>query len=181
MTLDGKVHIDGCFEGQISSQDSITIGRRGEVRGVVKAQQISVSGLLDAEIHCDELNVERDGRVRGVVHSRHMSIHKRGCFIGERALTADSSLMTPDQLEQLHPEMEIIPAPSPESGDVIELPSLESGVESEEAVEEDTVCSVEAESSPKEGQLTQMLEQMLGEVPTVGHQGRSKSKGGDSK
>ncbi|RDE24900.1 polymer-forming cytoskeletal protein [Motiliproteus coralliicola] len=167
VNLDGKLHIDGCFEGQLRSQDSITIGRRGEVRGVVQARQISVSGLLDAEIHCDELNVERDGRVRGVVHSRQMTIHKRGCFIGERALTADSSLMTPGQLEQLHPDSVSVTPSTVSDTAIIELPAAPPLPEGDSSS-----SKPDQESAPsKEGQLTQMLEQMLGEVPTVGDMG----------
>ena len=150
MSLTGKLHIDGQFDGEISSLDSITIGRRGEVRGVIRAHQISVSGVLDAEVFCDELCIERDGRVRGVVHSRHLSIDKRGCFIGERAVTVDSSLMSPQQLDQLHPHQSFDHLPATAAGErVLELPA--------EPVED----------SPKSEHLTDMLEQMLGEVPSI--------------
>ncbi|WP_421862397.1 polymer-forming cytoskeletal protein [Motiliproteus sp.] len=177
MSLDGKLHIDGFFEGHIRTLDSITIGRRGEVRGVVEARQISVSGLLDAEVHCDELNVERDGRVRGVVHSRQMSIHKRGCFIGERALTADSSLMTPGQLEQLHPDSVSITPSLVQDSSVIELPAAV-------PLAEDGAGPSDSDSglgATKEGQLTQMLEQMLGEVPTVGDKAGTRKATGTRK
>ena len=165
MSLIGKLHIDGQFEGQIQSLDTITIGRRGEVRGVIKAHQISVSGLLDAEIHCDELTVERDGRVRGVVHSRHMTIHKKGCFIGERALTADSSLMSPSRHDQLHAEQPVPVAPSQQfDPQVIELPTPQES----ELHAAPAAAGAETPSEVQSEPLTQMLEQMLGEVPQVG-------------
>ncbi len=86
MSVIGKMHIDGIFEGNISSLDSISIGKRGEVRGTIKAHQIDVCGLLQGEIHCDELTVEDGGKVRGTVYSEQMIVGPQGCFLGERLL-----------------------------------------------------------------------------------------------
>lgn len=86
MSIVGKMHIDGVFEGKISSMDSVSIGRKGEVYGQIHARQISVSGLLDGEIHCDELTVDAGGKVRGLVYSENMVVAQQGCFVGERHL-----------------------------------------------------------------------------------------------
>lgn len=86
MSIVGKMHIDGHFDGKISSLDTISIGMRGEVSGVVKAHKINVCGLLEGEIHCDELTIEDGGKVRGVVFSEELVIEKKGCFVGERQL-----------------------------------------------------------------------------------------------
>ncbi|MEH6470803.1 MAG: polymer-forming cytoskeletal protein [Halopseudomonas sp.] len=155
MSLVGKLHIDGLFEGRISSLDSITVGRRGQVSGVIRADQVSVSGRVEAEIYCDELTIERGGHVCGVVHSRHMTIHKQGSFIGERALTADSSLMSPQQLNQLHADSPPASLPTTRTAQgVIELTDAS----------QDDGRDNQHRSEP----LTQMLEEMLGEVPRVG-------------
>ncbi len=86
MNIVGKMHIDGVFEGTIASLDTITIGQRGEVHGNICAHQISICGLLQGEVHCDELIIESGGRVRGVVYCEQMVVHNKGCFIGERHL-----------------------------------------------------------------------------------------------
>lgn len=91
MSIVGKLHIDGIFEGNISSLDSISIGKRGAVHGNIRAHQINVCGLLQGEIHCDELSVENGGKVRGTVYSEHMVIEREGCFIGERRLKEGAS------------------------------------------------------------------------------------------
>lgn len=94
MSIIGKMHIDGIFEGKISSLDSISIGKRGEVRGVIKAHRINVCGLLEGDVFCDALSIEDGGRVRGVVYSEELVIEPKGCFIGERHLKE-----TPDSLK----------------------------------------------------------------------------------
>lgn len=93
MSVVGKMHIDGGFDGRISSLDTISIGMRGDVRGVIKAQRINVCGLLEGEIHCDELTIEDGGKVRGVVFSDELIIEKKGCFVGERHLKEKPELL----------------------------------------------------------------------------------------
>ncbi|MFT6915941.1 MAG: cytoskeletal protein CcmA (bactofilin family) [Motiliproteus sp.] len=118
MNLVGKLHIDGFFEGVISSVDSITVGRRGEVKGVIRAEQVSISGRVDGDIQCNELTIEHSGHVCGTVRSRLMTIEKQGCFVGEREMTADSSLQSSQQLEQDNAE-------APLSGDYAAIDVVE--------------------------------------------------------
>ncbi|WP_136680903.1 polymer-forming cytoskeletal protein [Neptunomonas sp. XY-337] len=84
MSIIGKMHIDGMFDGSISSLDDISIGKSGHVTGSIKAKQIMVSGLLEGEVVCDELHIEKGGQVRATVLSKTMAIDPAGCFLGER-------------------------------------------------------------------------------------------------
>lgn len=88
MNIIGKMHIDGMFEGHINSLDNISIGATGHVSGVIKAKHLTVSGLLEGEVVCDELHIEKGGKVRATVLSKIMSIDPAGCFQGERRETA---------------------------------------------------------------------------------------------
>ncbi|OMH39731.1 polymer-forming cytoskeletal protein [Motiliproteus sp. MSK22-1] len=91
MSVVGKMHIDGVFEGTIASLDTITVGTRGEIHGNVRAHQINVCGLLQGEVICDELHIEDGGRVRGTVYSEKMIVQTNGCFVGERYLKEQST------------------------------------------------------------------------------------------
>lgn len=99
MSIIGKMHIDGMFEGNISSLDGISIGKAGHVSGLIKAKTVDVCGLLEGEVICDELHIEAGGQVRAIVESKQMSINPQGCFVGERrikevgALADKSSVM----------------------------------------------------------------------------------------
>lgn len=99
MNIIGKMHIDGTFEGNINSLDDISIGASGHVSGVIKAKHMTVSGLLEGEVVCDELHIEKGGKVRAAVLSKVMSIDPAGCFQGERrenAGPAYPAIKTPD-------------------------------------------------------------------------------------
>jgi len=93
MSIIGKMHIDGIFEGNVTSLDNISIGKSGHVRGLIKARAVDVCGVLEGEVICDELHIDTGGQVRATVESKQMSIHPQGCFLGERRLKEVSSLM----------------------------------------------------------------------------------------
>jgi cytoskeletal protein CcmA (bactofilin family) len=103
MNIVGKMHIDGVFEGNINSLDNISIGTTGHVSGIIKAKHMTVSGLLEGEIICDELHIEKGGKVRATVLSKVMSIDPAGCFQGERR-------------ESVSPAYPAVKAPDYESG-----------------------------------------------------------------
>ena len=84
--VSGKMHVDGLFEGSIDSSDDITIGRHGCIRGRVRARNLTVSGVLEGELICEQLHIERGGQVRAMVCSEGLSIDPQGCFVGERRL-----------------------------------------------------------------------------------------------
>jgi len=86
MSIIGKMHIDGMFEGNISSLDSISIGKAGHVSGLIKARAVDVCGTLEGEVICDELHIEAGGQVNATVESKQMSINPEGCFVGERRI-----------------------------------------------------------------------------------------------
>ncbi|MCV6612825.1 MAG: polymer-forming cytoskeletal protein [Amphritea sp.] len=99
MSIVGKMHIDGVFEGNISSLDNISIGKNGHVHGVIKANHISVCGLLEGEIVCDELQIDKGGKVIATVVSKVMAIHPEGNFIGERRMKEVGNIEHVAQLE----------------------------------------------------------------------------------
>jgi cytoskeletal protein CcmA (bactofilin family) len=92
MTVQGKVHVDGVIEGKIDTNDDISIGKHGHVKGHIKARQVHVSGRLEGEVVCDVLYVEAGGKVRARVLSRQMSVDPRGCFQGERRVNTPQVL-----------------------------------------------------------------------------------------
>jgi cytoskeletal protein CcmA (bactofilin family) len=84
MTITGKLHVDGNIEGRISSIEDVSIGRTGFVKGYIKAKNITVSGLLEGEVHCDYLHILSGGRVVASVSSLELITDSHSQFIGER-------------------------------------------------------------------------------------------------
>ncbi|MCV6590550.1 MAG: polymer-forming cytoskeletal protein [Marinobacterium sp.] len=80
----GRMHIDGAVDGTITSSSGVSIGREGRVKGKIKAPRVNVSGVLEGEVHCNELHIESGGELRGLAICRKMSIDSEGTFVGER-------------------------------------------------------------------------------------------------
>ncbi|WP_432474317.1 bactofilin family protein [Amphritea sp. HPY] len=117
MSIIGKMHIDGVFEGNISSLDNISIGKNGHVHGVVKANQIAVCGLLEGEVVCEELEIDRGGKVVATVISKVMAIHPEGNFIGERRMKEVGVIEHTAQIESGIDAIDTLPDKVTLSGD----------------------------------------------------------------
>ncbi len=84
LNLTGKLHVDGMLEGRIHSEDDLTVGRQGVVRGNIRARQVTVSGVLEGELYCESLHIEKGGRVHANVSSDELIIEPKASFVGER-------------------------------------------------------------------------------------------------
>lgn len=100
--LQGTLHIDGRIEGVIETEYDISIGSSGSVSGLVKAQNIVVSGLLEGKVACQSIEVLSSGKLMGEVISGEMKIESGGRFIGEsRELTEGGLIVSFPENEQL--------------------------------------------------------------------------------
>lgn len=84
MIVTGKLHIDGCVEGEIISAEHVSISQTGSVIGCIQAKNITVSGLLQGDVCCEHLHIACGGRVQGKVESIELTMDSKSHFIGER-------------------------------------------------------------------------------------------------
>ena len=54
ITPEGTLHIDGTLDGIIETDNDISIGTLGRIKGIVKAKIIIVSGTLEGKISCEK-------------------------------------------------------------------------------------------------------------------------------
>jgi cytoskeletal protein CcmA (bactofilin family) len=52
-----SIHIDGIIDGDVKVNNIVVVGRSGEVRGKIQAQQVLVSGIVHGNIMCDSLEI----------------------------------------------------------------------------------------------------------------------------
>jgi cytoskeletal protein CcmA (bactofilin family) len=83
ITLPGHATVNGSVDGELRA-GSLEIGKTGEVIGKVFANRISVSGILNDEIHCKEhFHISSTGRVTGNLEYSEIEIDRGGKFIGD--------------------------------------------------------------------------------------------------
>ncbi|RJG50420.1 bactofilin family protein [Motilimonas pumila] len=89
LNLKGEVIINGTVEGTLTCDGNVTIGRNGNLIGVLRATEVFVSGKIDGETHCEILNVENKGEVNGELFSNDIRIDRGGQFFGVRKQKID--------------------------------------------------------------------------------------------
>jgi len=82
--FDGRVRIDGDFEGQVLSEGVLVVGEGARVRGTVRVSTLIVlGGTVQAEIYASELvELHAPGRVQGDIHTPALFIDKGAVFDG---------------------------------------------------------------------------------------------------
>lgn len=83
INTDCRLHIDGEFEGNIYSKDTVMVGKSGLVRGDVQAACLIVSGRFIGQVTSNVLEIKPQGRVEGVVATAEFVIERKGIFMGE--------------------------------------------------------------------------------------------------
>jgi cytoskeletal protein CcmA (bactofilin family) len=82
--FDGRVRIDGDFEGEVLSEGLLVIGEGATVKGTVRVATLIVcGGTVEAVIHASELvEIHAAARVRGDIHTPALFIDKGAVFDG---------------------------------------------------------------------------------------------------
>ena len=89
------MHIDGTLDGIIETDNDISIGRLGRIKGIVKAKIIIVSGTFEGKISCEKIEILATGKCLGEVICGEMLIEAGGKFIGEsRELTEGGMIVS---------------------------------------------------------------------------------------
>ena len=83
LTIECHIHIDGEFEGNINSTNTVLVGKSGVVNGDIMAQRVIVSGNFSGSIDSECIEIMPNGRVEGIIACNELYIEKKGIFIGE--------------------------------------------------------------------------------------------------
>jgi cytoskeletal protein CcmA (bactofilin family) len=82
-TFTGTVLLNGKFQGEIASPDTLIIGERGVVNASVRAGTLVVNGELVGNIYASErVELTRKARVHGDVESPILVLEEGGTFEG---------------------------------------------------------------------------------------------------
>ena len=76
------MHIDGSLNGDVTSENDLSIGKNGKLEGNIRAKNVVVSGEFGGSIICDRLEIVSEGRVMGEVETAQLVIEAGGQFSG---------------------------------------------------------------------------------------------------
>lgn len=90
--LKGDIQFDGQGEGSIINARNVVISSTGHFRGDIRAEHITINGLVEGTCTAREVNILSCGKMKGVIHSEQLTIAKGGCLMGENKLKEEPSL-----------------------------------------------------------------------------------------
>ncbi|WP_369410407.1 bactofilin family protein [Neiella litorisoli] len=98
--LSCNLHIDGEVAGTVDCQSTVTIGRKGMLKGQLMANKLVVSGVFDGRCNVDSLEITKTGKVMGEIRATELIIAKGGRFTGHcREKDAAEQVVTQAQQE----------------------------------------------------------------------------------
>ncbi len=85
-----KLHIDGMAEGEIISENIVTIGSAGLFRGEISAKKLIISGIFEGKANCDRIELLKNGQIIGKIVSKDLMIESGSVFEGESELKKEN-------------------------------------------------------------------------------------------
>jgi cytoskeletal protein CcmA (bactofilin family) len=77
------VRIDGRFEGEISSENTLIVGESGSVTATIKSQVVIISGEVHGDINAGgQVVLHKTARVDGNIHSPRLVMEDGALFTG---------------------------------------------------------------------------------------------------
>ncbi len=82
LSVKDSFYIDGEIEGDINSENIITVGKNGAVIGKIKAKSVIVGGEIKGKVECDSCEILSGGKIKGEVYSSSLVIEAGGILEG---------------------------------------------------------------------------------------------------
>ena len=83
LSFKDTVRIDGRFEGEISSENTLIVGESGSVTATIKSQVVIISGEVHGDINASgQVVLHKTARVDGNIHSPRLAMEDGAQFTG---------------------------------------------------------------------------------------------------
>ncbi len=83
LSFKDTVRIDGRFEGEISSENTLIVGETGSVTATIRSQVIVISGEVHGEISATgQVVLHKTARVDGNIHTARLVVEDGAIFTG---------------------------------------------------------------------------------------------------
>jgi cytoskeletal protein CcmA (bactofilin family) len=81
-TIKGNLHLDGSIHGNINCENTITVGKNGNMNGEVISKSFCLSGQFEGVCHTKHMEILTGGVFKGSLYTDELVIEKGGHFLG---------------------------------------------------------------------------------------------------
>jgi cytoskeletal protein CcmA (bactofilin family) len=87
---DGNLRIDGIMNGDILVNGNLTIGETAEIKGEIKAQNVTLGGVVEGSLHADQKAILESGsKLKGDLKARILVVEEGAVFDGKSEMSKD--------------------------------------------------------------------------------------------
>lgn len=84
LSFKDTVRVDGCFRGEITSQNTLVVGETGEIMATVRSRNVIVSGMVTGNIFASErIVLHKTARVEGDIEAGAIAIEEGATLNGK--------------------------------------------------------------------------------------------------
>jgi cytoskeletal protein CcmA (bactofilin family) len=92
LSFKDTVRIDGCFRGEISSENTLIVGESGEIEATIKSMTVVISGSVVGDVvAAKQIMLHKTARVQGDLQTPSVVIEEGAVFNGSIKMNASSS------------------------------------------------------------------------------------------
>lgn len=120
LKVDGTMHLNGRFKGQINAGGGLNIGKKALVKADVHANDIIISGDFTGNISADKsVEIQTTGKVIGDIKAPSIIVHPGAVLVGN-CLTSQPAPkplepeIKPEPEPEPKPDIKLEPEPKPE-------------------------------------------------------------------
>ncbi len=101
LSFKDTVRIDGSFEGEITSENTLIVGESGRVQASIESEVVVVSGEIRGDIHARrQLTLHKTARVYGNVRTASLVVEEGSYYCGHIKMGADKpEAVKPENVE----------------------------------------------------------------------------------
>ncbi len=102
------VRIDGCFDGEIASENTLIVGESGRVQATIKSQLVIVSGEVRGDITAPgQVTLHKTARVSGNIETARLLIEDGALFNGQVKMHGmEAAVSKQSEVELPRPQLE---------------------------------------------------------------------------
>jgi len=90
----GNIKVDGEVQGDILSQNNVTVGENGQVNGQINAEVITIGGKVSGTVRAKEkLVLESKGNLNGDIFTKILIVEAEAKFDGQSKMGDSSDIL----------------------------------------------------------------------------------------
>jgi cytoskeletal protein CcmA (bactofilin family) len=102
LSFKDTVRIDGCFRGEIASENTLIVGESGEIEACIRSKNVVISGSVDGDvIATQKVVLHKTGRVNGNIQTPSLVMEEGAWVNGQVKMSGGAEVKSAAKLKAI--------------------------------------------------------------------------------